>query len=62
MSILKVWAILLVAVVPLVAACQKKHEPAPGEKKLRVVTTLFPLYDFVRTIGGDRVSLSVYRR
>ena len=35
--------------------CRQGHEPAPGEKKLLVVTTLFPLYDFVRTVGGDRV-------
>ncbi len=57
MRFVKVLAILLVMVmlIPFVAACQKGREPAQGEKKLRVVTTLFPLYDFVRTIGGDRV-------
>ncbi len=57
MRFVKVLAILLVMVmlIPFVAACQKGREPAQEEKKLRVVTTLFPLYDFVRTIGGDRV-------
>jgi zinc transport system substrate-binding protein len=55
MRFVKVLAILLVMLIPFVAACQKGREPAQGEKKLRVVTTLFPLYDFVRTIGGDRV-------
>jgi zinc transport system substrate-binding protein len=52
----KVLAILLVIMVPFVA-CRKGEKPAQGEKKLRVVTTLFPLYDFVRTVGGDRVDV-----
>lgn len=42
-------------------ACQKQTTPAPaaGPKKLVVVTTLFPLYDFVRAIGGDKVDVSL---
>jgi zinc transport system substrate-binding protein len=53
----KIGICVLALVVPLVAACQKGREPAAGPKKLQVVTTLFPLYDFVRTIGGDRVEV-----
>lgn len=30
-----------------------------GEEKLRVVATLFPYYDFVRQVAGDRVELSL---
>ena len=29
------------------------------QKKLRVVTTIFPQYDFVRQIAGDNVSLTM---
>jgi zinc transport system substrate-binding protein len=33
---------------------------SPGsEAKVKVVTTLFPLYDFVRTIGQDKVAVSL---
>jgi len=39
-------------VAPLVPGCSKAEvKPADG---LQVVTSLFPLYDFSRTIGGDK--------
>lgn len=38
-------------------ACDKKEAAAPAGKKLMVVTTLFPLYDFTRNIGKDRVNV-----
>ena len=31
----------------------------PGDGKLKVVTTLFPYYDFTRQIAGDKVDLSM---
>jgi zinc transport system substrate-binding protein len=45
----------------ILSACQKKETPvsAAVQKKLVVVTTLFPLYDFARTIGGDKVDVSL---
>jgi zinc transport system substrate-binding protein len=49
--------VLLVLLVLPVTACQKQPGPAAGPKKLMVVTTLFPLYDFTRTVGGDRVEV-----
>src|SRR5512140_3375017 len=55
MKTMRLCALLLAALVLLLAGCRQGGEPATGEKKLRVVTTLFPLYDFVRTVGGDRV-------
>jgi zinc transport system substrate-binding protein len=45
--------------VALLCACHKKEAPAPAEKKLVVVTTLFPLYDFARVIGGDKADVSL---
>jgi zinc transport system substrate-binding protein len=50
---------LLLICVTLVCACQKKEAHAPAEKKLTVVTTLFPLYDFTRAIGGDKADVSL---
>jgi zinc transport system substrate-binding protein len=52
---------LLFAVIcaALFAGCQKKEAPAPVQKKLTVVTTLFPLYDIARTIGGDKAEVSL---
>lgn len=32
---------------------------AENQKKLRVVTTIFPQYDFIRAIAGDRVELTM---
>ncbi len=42
------------------AACSKDESiPAPQPKRLQVVTTLFPLYDFARSIGGDFAEVSL---
>jgi zinc transport system substrate-binding protein len=39
------------------SGCQKvEQKPAVG---LQVVTTLFPLYDFARTIGGDKAQVTM---
>ncbi len=57
MKTIKLCAFLLVLLIPLAAGCRKGEEPVQGAKKLRVVTSLFPLYDFARTVGGDRVEV-----
>ncbi len=42
------------------AACTKQDSaPHPPPRQLTVVTTLFPLYDFARTVGGERVRVSL---
>lgn len=41
----------------LVTACEKKAATAVPSDKLRIVTTLFPLYDFAKAVGGDRVQV-----
>lgn len=56
------WSIpALVALVFLGNACQRtaQQHKAPATGKLMVVTTLFPLYDFVKNVGGDRVEASL---
>lgn len=54
-------AVLLIICTALVCACQKREtlSPTSAKKKLVVVTTLFPLYDFARTIGGDKAEVSL---
>jgi zinc transport system substrate-binding protein len=51
--------LLLLICVAMLFACQKKEAQAPAEKKLTVVTTLFPLYDFARAVGGEKVEVSL---
>ena len=51
--------LLLISCLAFVVAagCKKADvKPAAG---LQVVTTLFPLYDFARTIGGDKAQIGV---
>jgi zinc transport system substrate-binding protein len=42
-------------------ACQKQQAQAPGtsQQKLTVVTTLFPLYDFVKAVAGDKAEVKL---
>lgn len=40
------------------AACRQKS-PQVDSGRLRVVTTLFPLYDFVRIVGGEAVEVTL---
>jgi zinc transport system substrate-binding protein len=57
MRIARVFAWLLLLLIPFGTACRKGEGPPHGPKKLQVVTTLFPLYDFARQVGGDRVEV-----
>ena len=52
----KVMAMLLAAMLMLCAACTAQAEK---QEKLKVVATIFPQYDFIREIAGDRVELSM---
>jgi zinc transport system substrate-binding protein len=40
-------------------SCQAKQEKADHSKKLIVIASLFPLYDFARNIGQDRADVSL---
>jgi zinc transport system substrate-binding protein len=53
--------IFVCALVFLTAAlsCQKQGGQAADNGKITVVTTIFPPYDFVREIAGDRVNLTM---
>ncbi|MBM4137390.1 MAG: hypothetical protein FJ241_11240, partial [Nitrospira sp.] len=38
-------------------SCQKKDEKVMDNKKLKVVASLFPLYDFAKNVGGQKVDV-----
>jgi zinc transport system substrate-binding protein len=48
------WTLLLLCSL---TACTKGGEPPAVNGNLQVVVTLFPLYDFARQVGGDRVDV-----
>ena len=54
-------AAILFICLALVCACRKKEAQVspPVPKRMVVVTTLFPLYDFARIIGGDKADVSL---
>ncbi|MDA8429520.1 MAG: zinc ABC transporter substrate-binding protein [Geobacteraceae bacterium] len=51
-----VMSIMAIAVIVL-AGCKRRDQGASA--KLQVVTTLFPLYDFARTIAGDQAEVTM---
>ena len=38
----------------IITSCQKEQDRISQPKKLSIVATLFPLYDFAREIVGDK--------
>jgi zinc transport system substrate-binding protein len=51
--------ICLLLLIPLFASCQRGVDPRSDGGRLKVITTLFPLYDFTRNIGGNKVHVSL---
>lgn len=54
-------AFALLICLTLLCACQNRETAAPAQshKRLKVVTTLFPVYDFARSIGGDKADVTL---
>ena len=54
------WQLLFLTMMALavLTACRQKNSPVDSGR-LQVVTTLFPLYDFVRNVGGDSVEVTL---
>jgi zinc transport system substrate-binding protein len=50
-------AICMAALV--IASCQKEEDRISQPKKLSIVATLFPLYDFAREIVGDKADVTL---
>lgn len=49
----------LLTVLSLFVLCSCANKEVTDDGKLRVVTTIFPEYDFARIIGADKVSVSM---
>jgi zinc transport system substrate-binding protein len=43
----------------IIISCQPSQDTEQRNNKIRVVTTTFPLYDFARNIGGDKIKVSL---
>jgi zinc transport system substrate-binding protein len=50
--------LVIIIVISLILSTNKVDNIIPNNK-VKVVTTLFPLYDFAREIGGDKVEVSL---
>lgn len=50
-------SLLLAMLVLVLAGCPKAEKAAPKPVRPVVVTTLFPLYDFARSVAGDRMEV-----
>jgi len=55
----KKYAICLLLVLSLILSCQDSRQTDKPDNKLLVIATIFPLYDFARNIGGDKVKVSM---
>lgn len=53
--------VVILAICVAVCSCRKQDHPPASQaaKRLKVVTTLFPLYDFARTVGGEKVEVTL---
>ena len=43
----------------VLTSCGPAKEPSGQKTRLQVVTTLFPLYDFARNVGGEKASVTL---
>ncbi|MDK9719168.1 MAG: zinc ABC transporter substrate-binding protein [Trichlorobacter sp.] len=57
----KLFGFILIIVSLAMAGCQDKKpvSTVTTDKKLVIITTLFPLYDFARTIAGDKAEVTL---
>src|SRR4030043_2356831 len=51
--------VLFLFITSVLPSCHQKTENLSGEKKLTVITTLFPLYDFAKNIGGQKADVTL---
>lgn len=59
MTILPITLIFCLIFFLMGVACQRQEQKAVTTRKLSVVTTLFPLYDFTKNIVGDKASVTM---
>ncbi|PKN37340.1 MAG: zinc-binding protein [Deltaproteobacteria bacterium HGW-Deltaproteobacteria-2] len=59
MSLRKISLIFLLLLSLLLSSCQPAKESDRGDKKLKVIATIFPIYDFACNIGGDKIKVTM---
>ena len=52
-------ALLLLLLLSFLLSCQPAKESNREDQKLRVIATIFPIYDFARNIGGDKIKVTM---
>ena len=52
-------SLLILILLSFLLSCQPAKESNKEEKKLKVIATIFPLYDFARNIGGDKIETTM---
>jgi len=58
-KIIFIIGVLTILIGSVFAVSPYRHQPNTNSKKLTIVTTLFPLYDFAKNIGGEHVDVSL---
>jgi zinc transport system substrate-binding protein len=49
----------LLILLSLILSCKQVEEPAGKDTGLKVIATIFPLYDFARHIGGNKITVTM---
>ena len=56
---LSIYVAAVCVLAALTACCSGPRAASPGQHKIKVVTTLFPLYDMARSIGADNAEVTL---
>ena len=59
MFLRKISLIFLLLLSLLLSSCQPAKESDREDKKIMVIATIFPIYDFARNIGGDKIKVTM---
>jgi zinc transport system substrate-binding protein len=52
-------SLLILILLSFLLSCQPAKESNKEEQKLKVIATIFPIYDFARNIGGDKIKVTM---
>jgi zinc transport system substrate-binding protein len=56
---LKKISLFILVLLSFLLSCQPAKESNKAENKLKVIATIFPIYDFARNIGGDKINVTM---
>jgi len=52
-------SLFILILLSFLLSCQPAKESNKVENKLKVIATIFPIYDFARNIGGDKINVTM---